>query len=226
MIKMKIVLNELKTKKLGYEITNCYQVIDDFFLKNHLNKESKHIYTGDDNSFYLFAYLFNSLMKNTWFFRIIDEFKWYLCNVNDIKCIFYDLNGTAALKEISLKLELACNDYYDDKSFYDAYMEKCGFKTPVHNFLYHSNSAIEISKCITDLFSPNDFYLREQLKATIKRVIIIFAIDNGNNLLSLAYYISDKNLILPANRQDITKYIPTHNISKLIFLPSISQLFF
>lgn len=225
MIKMKIVLNQTKTEELGYQITNCYDIIDDFFVKNHLDKDNENIYFGNNEDFYLFAYFFNYLMTNTWFFRIVDEFKWYMCNEDNIECTFYDLNGFATLKDISLQLELACENYHNDKARYDSYMKRCNFKLTAHDFLYDANEAMDISKCVMNLFSPDEFYLREELKLTIKRVVITFPIENKKNLQSVYYYLSDKNLVLlPAEtpEQKDFKYVPTYSIAKINF-PTINQ---
>lgn len=72
---MEIFLSEEKAKKLGYDVQEYYDILDNYFISNGVKKLSQGIYKGTDSDFQIIMEAQWDLPKTSWFLKIVD--KWY-----------------------------------------------------------------------------------------------------------------------------------------------------
>ena len=78
---MEIYLNEEKAKQHDIDIEHCYDIIDDYFIRQGVKKISQGIYQGTKKDFTAFVGAQDQLPKTKWFLKIVDQ--WYCRYLGD-----------------------------------------------------------------------------------------------------------------------------------------------
>lgn len=72
---MEMFLSEEKAKQHGFDIRRCYEVVDQYFEENGVEKIGKGIYKGTDKDFSTIMGAQWDLPKSNWFLKVVDQ--WY-----------------------------------------------------------------------------------------------------------------------------------------------------
>lgn len=78
---MEIYLSEEKAKENDIDINECYDKIDNYFIKKGVHKISKGVYQGIKKDFITFVGAQDQLPQTKWFLKIVDQ--WYISYLGD-----------------------------------------------------------------------------------------------------------------------------------------------
>ena len=78
---MEIYLNEEKARENNIDINECYEKIDNYFIKKGVHKISKGVYQGIRKDFITFVGAQDQLPQTDWFLKIVDQ--WYCRYLGD-----------------------------------------------------------------------------------------------------------------------------------------------
>ncbi|MCR0568902.1 hypothetical protein MKC54_09740 [[Clostridium] innocuum] len=73
---MEIFLNRKKAEENQISVSNCYKILDDYFVGKGIKKINEGIYAGNDDDFAAFSIAAVRLPKTTWFLKVIDKWYW------------------------------------------------------------------------------------------------------------------------------------------------------
>lgn len=171
---IKIVLNSVKAKEIGYDVDDCYDVIDKYFLENDMKQSSQYIYSGEN--FEIFSMFLESILKTNWFYRIVDECIWF-----DNHYIFYDYHNNNVINFLlNVHFEIS-EEFCDDMKLLSYLMEKNGF-SKIDDTTYISNDKIDViscfDKCIYALNKMNTRFQYEFWKKFINKMTISYQYDD------------------------------------------------
>ena len=107
---MEIYLSEEKAKKNNINLEECYQKIDNYFLKHGVKIKSPGVYQGVKKDFGTFVTAQWQLPDTKWFLKIVDQ--WYIS-------FFGDTPDSPEYREDALKnfykVRSKTNEYFRNK---------------------------------------------------------------------------------------------------------------